>query len=35
MYHPEKRPTMTFGTKASSQEDDSFGQERAAIAKLM
>ncbi len=34
-YDAEKRPTMMFGTKASALENDPFGEERAAIEKLM
>ena len=34
-YDGDKRPTMIFGTKASGQENDPFGEERAAISKLM
>jgi len=34
-YDADKRPTMIFGTKASGQEHDPFGEERAAIAKLL
>jgi para-nitrobenzyl esterase len=34
-YDGDKRPTMVFGTTASGQAHDPFGEERAAIAKLM
>lgn len=34
-YDADKHPTMMFGTKASGQESDPFGEERAAIEKLM
>jgi para-nitrobenzyl esterase len=34
-YDAETRPTMIFGTKASGQEYDPFGEERAAISDLM
>jgi hypothetical protein len=31
----EKQPTMTFDAKASGEVNDPFGEERAAISKLM
>ena len=34
-YDVEKHPTMVFGTKASGQENDPFGEELSAIEKLM
>jgi para-nitrobenzyl esterase len=34
-YEAEKRPTMIFGTRASGQENDPLGEERAAIEALM
>lgn len=34
-YETNSRPTMVFGTTASRQENDPFGEERAAIEKLM
>jgi para-nitrobenzyl esterase len=34
-YEGKARPTMVFGTTASALEDDPFGEERAAIEKLM
>jgi para-nitrobenzyl esterase len=34
-YDAGMRPTMIFGTKASAQENDPFGEERATISKLM
>lgn len=34
-YESGKRPTMIFGTKASGEENDPFGEERAAIEALM
>jgi para-nitrobenzyl esterase len=34
-YDGDRRPTMIFGTRASGQENDPFGEERAAIERLM
>lgn len=34
-YDARSRPTMIFGTMASGQENDPFGEERAAVEKLM
>jgi para-nitrobenzyl esterase len=34
-YDGDRRPTMVFGTRASGQQDDPFGEERAVIEKLM